>query len=168
MVDNLTLMSATALSAPDRLLIDDLLTRYATAIDSGDWDLLDTVFTADAHLDYRSAGGLAGDYAEVRRWLRDVLPVFDVMQHHVVNRVVRVVDGVVRATSSFLNINVLHIDAAPWVFKVGGRYHDRLVSEAAGWRIAVRIEETLWWEHPMPGLPVMPVPVSGLLDGIPT
>ena len=28
--------------------MDDLLTRYASAIDGLDWDLLDTVFTGDA------------------------------------------------------------------------------------------------------------------------
>jgi hypothetical protein len=58
----------------DRVAMDDLLTRYATAIDSRDWDLLDTVFTDDAQLDYRSAGGIEGSYPEVRRWLAEVLP----------------------------------------------------------------------------------------------
>lgn len=42
----------------DRIEMDDLLTRYASAIDGLDWDLLDTVFTSDSHLDYRSAGGV--------------------------------------------------------------------------------------------------------------
>ena len=32
----------------DRVEIDDLLTRYASAIDTREWDLLDSVFTADA------------------------------------------------------------------------------------------------------------------------
>ena len=55
----------------DRIRLDDLLTRYATAIDNRDWELLDTVFTGDAHLDYRTAGGLEGIYPEVRHgWPR--------------------------------------------------------------------------------------------------
>ena len=41
----------------DRLDIDDLLVRYATVIDERRWDDLDSVFTDDAVLDYRSAGG---------------------------------------------------------------------------------------------------------------
>jgi len=45
----------------DRFEIDELLTRYATAIDDKTFDLLDTVFTPDAHVDYISAGGIAGD-----------------------------------------------------------------------------------------------------------
>jgi SnoaL-like domain len=160
-------MGARALSIEDRAAIDDLLTRYATAIDGRDWALLDTVFTRDAHLDYRSAGGVAGDYTEVRRWLAKVLPTFEVMQHHVLNRVVRVLEREVRATSNFLNVNVLKIEGAPWIFKVGGRYHDRLVVDGDAWWIAERVEETLWWENPMPGLPVAPVRVLGLLDSVP-
>ena len=44
----------------DRIAIGDLLTRYATAVDRRDWDLYRTVFTEDAHIDYTSAGGIAG------------------------------------------------------------------------------------------------------------
>jgi 3-phenylpropionate/cinnamic acid dioxygenase small subunit len=160
-------MGIGVLSVAARFAIDDLLTRYATAIDGRDWELLDTVFTSDAHLDYRSAGGVAGPYPDVRRWLEAVLPIFDVMQHHVLNRVVRVHEGDVRATSNFYNVNVLPIEGAPWIFKVGGRYHDKVVLDGEVWRIAQRIEETLWWENPMPGLPVVPVPLPGLLDSVP-
>ena len=160
-------MGADELSVEARIDIDDLLTRYATAIDGRDWGLLDTVFSPDAHLDYRSAGGVAGRYPKVREWLVSVLPVFDVMQHHVLNRVVRIHEGDVRATSNFFNVNVLQVQGAPWIFKVGGRYHDKVVLSNREWRIAERIEDTLWWENPMPGLPIVPVPVPGLLDFVP-
>ncbi len=159
-------MPVSTLSVQDRIEIDDLLTRYASAIDGRDWTLLDTVFMPDAHLDYRSAGGVAGDYPDVRRWLTEVLPVFEVMQHHVLNRIVSQGERGVRATSNFFNVNLLSVDGAPWIFKVGGRYHDRLRNDAGTWRIAARVEETLWWENPMRGLPVTPAPVPGLLDPV--
>jgi SnoaL-like domain len=145
----------------DRRAIDDLLVRYATAIDAREWDRLDEVFAADAHLDYRSAGGIAGTFAEVRQWLADVLPIFTWTQHLVVNRAVDIdPDGTAaRATSVFLNPNGLTVDGAPWRFTVGGRYHDRLVKRSEGWRIASRVEVTLWWDNPMPGLPAEPYPV---------
>ncbi len=140
--------------------MEDLLTRYATAIDSLDWELLDTVFTADAHLDYRSAGGVEGSYPQVRQWLASVLPIFQVTQHLVVNREFeRRRDGV-HARSSFLNVNRLEVDRRPWLFTVGGRYEDRLVDVDDGWRIGRRVEVTLWWDNPMPGLPDAPYPVS--------
>jgi hypothetical protein len=136
--------------------MDDLLTRYAEAIDSLDFDLLDTVFTPDAHLDYRSAGGIEGAYPEVRKWLSTVLPIFDITQHLIVNRAFKRHDGEVQATSSFLNVNRLKVDGKPWMFTVGGRYRDHLVPSPAGWHISKRVEDTLWWENPMPGLPESP------------
>ncbi|MGD0312999.1 MAG: nuclear transport factor 2 family protein [Acidimicrobiales bacterium] len=148
----------------DRIGMDDLLTRYATAIDSLDWEMLDSVFTGDAHLDYRSAGGIEGGYPEVRRWLSEVLPLFDVTQHLVVNREFGRRDGGVYARSCFLNVNRLQVEGKPWQFTVGGRYHDQLVRTPSGWRIARRIEHTLWWDNPMPGLPDHPDPVADLPD----
>ena len=155
-------MDAREIVTADRIRMDDLLTRYASAIDRRDWALLDTVFTADAHLDYRTAGGLEGDYPEVRKWLADVLPIFDVTQHLVVNREFEGGDDGARARSCFLNVNRLKVEGEPWQFTVGGQYHDRLVRTADGWRIADRIEYTLWWDNPMPGLPEAPYTVPDL------
>jgi hypothetical protein len=132
-------VDADEIALPDRMAMEDLLTRYATAVDNRNWDLLDSVFTHNAHLDYRSAGGVEGSYPEVRQWLSEVLPIFDVTHQ-------------------------LKVDGKLWLFTVGGRYHDRLVETTDGWRIARRIEHTLWWDHPMPGLPEVPQPVPGLPD----
>ena len=152
------------IAIPDRIRMDDLLTRYATAIDDRDWALLDSVFTRDAHLDYRSAGGVEGSYPEVRRWLAEVLPIFELTQHLVVNREFRGAADGVHVRSCFLNVNRLEVEGKPWLFTVGGRYHDRMVNTANRWRIARRIEQTLWWDNPMPGLPESPPPVPELLD----
>ena len=46
----------------DRHDISDLLSRYGVAIDSRQWDLLDTVFTPDATIDYSSSGAPKGSY----------------------------------------------------------------------------------------------------------
>ena len=56
-------------------------------------------------------------------------------------------------------VPTLVIDGEPWLFTVGGRYHDRLARTAAGWRITSRVEETQWWDHPIPGLPATPYPL---------
>ena len=58
----------------DRAEIHDVVIRYGWAIDTKDWDLLDTCFTPDAHLDYSSnPGGKAGAYPEIRAWLAEAL-----------------------------------------------------------------------------------------------
>jgi SnoaL-like domain len=156
-------MTPPKLAVEDRLAIDDLLTRYATAVDNRDWNLLDHVFDPGAQLDYRSAGGIEGLYPEVRQWLAQVLPIFDITQHLVVNREFRASDDGARCRSCFLNVNRLQVSGEPWLFTVGGRYHDRLAKSADGWRITRRVEETLWWENPMPGLPVAPPPLEARL-----
>ncbi len=150
----------------DRLEIDDLLIRYATAIDTRDWAGLDSVFTADARLDYRSAGGIRGPFPEVRQWLSEVVPTFSWTQHLVVNRAVDIdaAGRTARASSIFHNPNQLVIDGEPWLFTVGGRYHDRLARTATGWRITSRVEETQWWDHPIPGLPPTPYPLPDDAD----
>ena len=66
----------------DRAEIHDVIVRYGWAIDTKDWDLLDTVFTDDAHCDYSSnPGGKVGPYREVRGWLAKVMTAFPVTQH---------------------------------------------------------------------------------------
>ena len=69
----------------DRLEIDQLMALYVEAIDSKDWDLLDNVFTADAHLDYESSGGPEGkgDYPTIKLWLQKSLAIFPMTQHMV-------------------------------------------------------------------------------------
>ena len=65
----------------DRLDIEALLIRYTRAIDSGDWDRLDEVFTPDAAIDYTATGGIEASYAEVKPWLAEMLPIFPRRMH---------------------------------------------------------------------------------------
>jgi 3-phenylpropionate/cinnamic acid dioxygenase small subunit len=147
-----------------RAEIQDLLVRYATAIDTRRWHRLDDVFLPDARLDYRSAGGIQGLFPAVKDWLVAVLPMFRVTQHLVLNSRVELDGDEARGTTAFLNPNEATIDGEPWIFTVGGTYHDRFLRTAAGWRIARRVEETLWWDHPMPGLASTPPPLPEPLD----
>jgi hypothetical protein len=156
-------MSPDVRSLADRIEIDDVLTRYATAIDSRRWDLLDDVFTPDATVDYRAAGGIEGTYAEFKAWVAEVLPMFEQTQHLVVNREVIVRDDEAVSHAQFINPNRLTIKGETWLFTCGGAYHDRFVRTADGWRIARRVEDTIWWDNPLPGL--APVP-PGLADDV--
>ena len=87
----------------DRIEIDDLLTRYATAVDTRDWDLYQTVFTAEAVIDYTSSGGICGRLAEVTKWLSDALSIFSMSQHMVTNRDIRVAGDTATSRSYFYN-----------------------------------------------------------------
>ncbi len=136
----------------DRIEIDDLLTRYATAVDSKDWDLYASCFTPDAFIDYTAAGGIKGTVTEVKAWLAQVLPLFAMTQHVVANRVVKVDGDSATCRSCFFNpMGLSDGNGGMQLFFDGGYYNDKLVRSAEGWRIAERIEETSYTtrRHPI-------------------
>jgi hypothetical protein len=137
-------------SLADRIEIQDLLTRYATAIDTGEWDLLDEVFTPDATLDYTTSGGIKGGFEDIKRWLAEVLPMFTVRQHLVTNHHITV-DGDRATSESYLfNPMVLPVKDSERVVMVGAGYRDQLIRTPNGWRIADRLE-LHGWSHNWPG-----------------
>jgi 3-phenylpropionate/cinnamic acid dioxygenase small subunit len=126
----------------DRIEIDDLLTRYATAVDNKDWELYATCFTPDAFIDYTSAGGVKGAMPEVKKWLAEVMPMFPMTQHIIVNKIV-VIDGD-RATARSAVFNPMGLPDSNGLllFFEGAYYNDKLVRTPDGWRISERIEAT--------------------------
>lgn len=129
----------------DRLEIDDLLTRYAVAVDTKDWALYESCFTPDAEIDYTSAGGIRGSLGEVRRWLEEVMQLFPMTQHVVANRVIRV-DGD-RATCRSYFYNPMGMDDGRDGMKLfidGGYYEDELVRTKDGWKISRRVERSAY------------------------
>lgn len=132
--------------------IRDVVVRYGWAIDTKDWKLLDTCFTADAHVDYSSnPGGVKGPYAQVRSWLEKMLSAFPVTQHLMSNIDIRL-DGdravvrtmVTNPQGAATREGPLHF------FFVGGRYDDEFRRTPEGWKIANRIETTLWFQGSLP------------------
>lgn len=132
----------------DRLQIDDLLTTYTRAIDTGDWGRLDTVFTPDAEIDYTSTGGIAGCYPVVKAWLAENLPMFPRRQHVLGQKEVALVGEPAtgaRVTAYFLNPMVLpQADGSELLWEFGGLYHHDLVRTPDGWRSARLVEELCW------------------------
>ena len=144
-------MPLSADQVSDRIEINDLLVRYTRAIDTRDWDLLDTCFTPDAHIDYKSSGGVAGSYPEVRAWLAKALAQFDVMMHLVSNSSVELDGDSARARTYVLNpMGMKQADGNLHFFTVAADYKDRLVRTPEGWRIAERIEEQMFVQGGMP------------------
>jgi 3-phenylpropionate/cinnamic acid dioxygenase small subunit len=136
----------------DRLEINDLLTRYTTAIDTKDWELLDTCFTPDARVDYTSSGGIAGSYPEAREWLAKVLAAFPVTVHYITNSTVKLEGDGARATTYVFNpMRLKNPDDSLHAFNVGAYYHDKLVRTDEGWRIADRFEEMKFLDGEIPG-----------------
>jgi len=135
----------------DRIEIQDLLTRYSKAIDNKDWNLLDTCFTPDAHVDYVSSGGIAGSYPEAREWLSKALSVFPVTLHAISNSEI-VLKGDKATGRTMVNnpMGFKNPDGSLHVFTVWAWYEDELVRTQAGWRIAKRVEKQMLMEGELP------------------
>jgi 3-phenylpropionate/cinnamic acid dioxygenase small subunit len=126
----------------DRIEIDDLLTRYATAVDRKDWELFASCFTPDALIDYTAAGGIKGNLHEIKKWLAEVLPMFPMTQHLITNKVVEVRGD--RATSRCILFNPMGLPdgkGSMALFIDGAYYNDELVRTEQGWRMAKRVIE---------------------------
>ena len=144
-------MSLSPQEISDRIEIGDLLTRYAKAIDTKDWKLLDSCFTADAHLDYTSAGGVKGAYPEVRAWLEKALAPFPMTVHFISNTTVDLEGDGARTRTYVLNpMGFPNPDGTLHLFTVGAYYNDRLVRTGEGWRIIERIEEQAFLDGSLP------------------
>lgn len=128
----------------DRIEINDLLTRYAHAVDSKDWALYRTVFTPDAHIDYESAGGVKGDIETVVSWLEQTMAGFPMTQHLVANIDVKL-DGDT-ATVRAMFYNPMGMPNGKTFF-CGGWYNHELVRTPDGWRSRKLVEESAWFDR---------------------
>lgn len=128
----------------DHHAIEKVLKRYARALDEKNYDALDECFTNDAHIDYTCAGGLKGEYPEIKAWLAKVLDPLPEMQHFTTNVELAFDGDTASGTSYTLNVNGMH-DAGGELrhMIVGAQYIDRFVRTAQGWRISYRREARL-------------------------
>jgi 3-phenylpropionate/cinnamic acid dioxygenase small subunit len=120
----------------DGAAIGELMVRYATAVDTRDWDLLRACFTDDAVTDYEDVGSWT-TAAELVSFMESAHVGFGRSNHMLSNLSVSVAGD--RATAhSYVHAVLRFLDArAGWV-EVVGSYDDALVRTPDGWRIATR------------------------------
>jgi hypothetical protein len=138
----------------DKTEINELLTRYAWAVDSKNWELLKTVFTPDAHIDDSSASS-AGDAAvgsrdEVVGWLERSLGPVPMTQHFITNVDIDLAGDRAKVRAMFYN--PMQLPGMDEMSYCGGYYHHDMVRTPEGWRSERLIEESLWFANP-PGGP---------------
>ncbi len=145
-------MTYTPQQLSDRAEIADVIVRYGWAIDTKDWTLLDSCFTPDAHVDYSSnPGGKAGPYREVRGWLEKGMAAFPITQHLMSNIDITLDGDTARVRTMVTNPQGAATREGPLhFFYVGGRYDDHFARTPDGWKIAQRVETTLWFEGSLP------------------
>jgi 3-phenylpropionate/cinnamic acid dioxygenase small subunit len=121
---------------PDRDEIVDLLIRYATAIDTRDWALFRTCFTADCETDYGTIGAWSGIDALTDFMERTHAPMGQTL-HRITNPVVEV-DGNFATARSYVQMVVAAARDSTLPFQAFGLYDDHLRRGTDGWRIANR------------------------------
>lgn len=132
----------------DRAEITDAITRYTLAVDEGDFDRLDTVFTPDAHIDYTQSGGVVDSYPVVKAWLAEALPGFSKHRVHLVGQVAfDFADDRDAADVTAYFHNPMRISdgrGGERVVEVGGMYRHSFVRTPDGWRSRRLFEQVEW------------------------
>jgi ketosteroid isomerase-like protein len=131
----------------DRTDILDVVTRYAAAIDTGDWAALASLFTDDASLECLgfegSLGGSTGPEG-ITKFVGAVVRPLDGCQHINTNHLVSVYGDEAEHTGYFLAQHVRRGLADGELFLVAGRYDDRLRRTQEHWRFTHRTVTFLW------------------------
>ena len=130
------------MSADDRRAIIDLTVAYCWALDTADWGRLAEVFVPDATA---NLGGSDHDgLPDIVGRITTALGRYSDSQHMVTNHEVEV-DGDEATCRCYLQAQHVHGDPLDGRnYAVGGRYEDRLVRTADGWRIAHRDLIVMW------------------------
>jgi 3-phenylpropionate/cinnamic acid dioxygenase small subunit len=129
----------------DVVEIQQLLYRYARAIDAKDWKSLEAVFTPDARIHYAIERGAELGFGELGPWLARAMQIFKQTQHVITNPLVEVTGDVARCTAYLVGTHVqVRLDGRETLTTEGSRYSDELVRTPQGWRIRARRLDRLW------------------------
>ena len=132
----------------DRAEINEVLHRYTIAVDTGEWDRLDTVFTPDAQIDYTESGGISDAFGVVKAWLAENLPAFSSHRLHSVAQVAFdfADDRDAAQVAAYFHNPMRISDGAGGerVVEVGGIYRHSFVRTPQGWRSRKLFEQVVW------------------------
>ncbi len=130
----------------DELEIAALLTRYAAAVDTKDWNLYRSVFTDDARIDYSSAGAIAGTRDEVADWLARGFEAIPMTMHYITNIELDIDGDTAFVRAMFYN--PMQLPGSAELSSCGGYYNHQLVRTPEGWRSSYLREDSVWFVNP--------------------
>jgi len=132
---------------PTRLLLDrqqihDALVAYCWGIDFGDWELMRSVFTPDAHL-ATSAGDVVDGADQIVALMQRSRSNFLRTQHLVTNHRAEITGDTAHGTSYVVGFDVTPGEPEKLV-RIVGAYHDDLVRGDGCWLISDRRISRTW------------------------
>ncbi len=139
-------MTDTLREQNDRIAITDVINRYGTTIDGGDYGGLAACFAPNTVVRY-GGGREFHSGEEVAEFVKGMTVDFVAQQHLLANHEI-VIEGDRATATTYLHATQIEREAAGGgVVVTGGIYRDVLVRTDAGWRIAERELEGLWRER---------------------
>ena len=139
-------MADTVREQNDRIAITDVINRYGTTIDAGDYEGLANCFTPDSITRYGGDREFRGGEA-VAEFVRGMTTDFVAQQHLLGNHEIALDGDRATATTYLHATQVEREEAGGGVVVTGGIYRDVLVRTDDGWRIAERELQGLWRER---------------------
>lgn len=135
----------------DRIEITELLARYADMVDRRDWRRMDRLFALEATIDFRPLGGPHGPFREMLAWLDRALDSWPRALHLITNVVVDL-DGDRASAQCYFHVPYAREtqDGNQYTITDSGRFLDRLIRTAEGWRIVERACEAVVREGRLP------------------
>ena len=134
----------TDLRTADRLAIGELLARYSWALADNDWAAWQACFTADAHADYSTAGGVVGTPADAAAWLQPTMTMFDVAISQSSNVVVDFTGDDTADVRSMYKMVMRIPGDTPIFMEACGYYRDKMARTSTGWLLTDRFEHLLY------------------------
>lgn len=129
----------------DTLEIQAVLNKYATSLDTRDWQRLATCFTKDAVGDYGLLG-LQEGYAAIEELIKGVLTKLDVSQHFISNHEIELAGDTATSRCYLQAQHVRRNTKGGDNYLVAGLYLDSWVRTPDGWRISERQLKMTWFE----------------------
>jgi hypothetical protein len=124
------------LSLQDHHDITQVIYRYGTGIDTRDWALFETCFTADVVAEY-GAFGTWRSSAEITAFMREVHLAVGATLHRMSNMVISA-EGDGAKSRTYVDALLMPLEDGGDVHRGIGYYDDTLVKTDAGWKIAKR------------------------------
>jgi len=142
------------LTTLDKVEIQEVLSRYANAVDARDWDELERVFVPGSVIDFTNNGGVRDTYPAIVDYLRDSLSIFAAVQHYMTNFVIEV-DGDRATCRNYVFTQMISIsDGDESILSDGGFYDSTFVRTEQGWRLESYVASLVWIDGNWPeGVP---------------
>jgi 3-phenylpropionate/cinnamic acid dioxygenase small subunit len=128
------------LTAEDRIAIEEVILRYATALDTQDWDLLRACFRPDARTVMDRVGEFGTREAVIER-LAPRLKIFAALQHFISNVMISGNGDTAAARNYFVSH---HVPENADAYTYGGTFEFAFVRDREGWRVSSHTIRILW------------------------